>query len=101
MNYYVTPGEFFTPALANGLLLDFVSQVFSSLQWPSRLGLENTPTESLKRGKTPTTSILNITLNKLMDAAPVTLELWVWFGLVSLFNGISTFVGYLMPKLFS
>ena len=25
----------------------------------------------------------------------------VWFGLVSLFNGISTYVGYLMPKLFS
>ena len=25
----------------------------------------------------------------------------VGFGLVSLFNGISTFVGYLMPKLFS
>ena len=25
----------------------------------------------------------------------------VWFGLVSLFNGISTFVGYLMPKPFS
>ena len=24
-----------------------------------------------------------------------------WFGLVSLFNGISTFVGYFMPKLFS
>ena len=24
-----------------------------------------------------------------------------WFGLVSLFNGISTFVGYLMSKLFS
>ena len=24
-----------------------------------------------------------------------------WFGLVSLFNGISTFVGYLMPKPFS
>ena len=24
----------------------------------------------------------------------------VWFSLVSLFNGISTFVGYLMPKLF-
>ena len=23
------------------------------------------------------------------------------FGLVSMFNGISTFVGYLMPKLFS
>ena len=24
----------------------------------------------------------------------------VWFDLVSLFNGISTYVGYLMPKLF-
>ena len=24
-----------------------------------------------------------------------------WFGLVYLFNGISTFVGYLMPMLFS
>ena len=26
---------------------------------------------------------------------------FIWFGLVSLFNGISTFVGYLMPKPFS
>ena len=26
---------------------------------------------------------------------------WVWFGLVSLFNGISTFAGYLTPKPFS
>ena len=25
----------------------------------------------------------------------------VWFGLVSLFNGISTLFGYLMPKPFS
>ena len=25
----------------------------------------------------------------------------LWFGWVSLFNGISTFVGYLMPKPFS
>ena len=25
----------------------------------------------------------------------------VWFGFVSLFNGISTFVGHLMPKPFS
>ena len=24
-----------------------------------------------------------------------------WFGLASLFNGILTFVGYIMPKLFS
>ena len=27
--------------------------------------------------------------------------LFFWFGLVSLFNGISTFVRYLMPKPFS
>ena len=27
-------------------------------------------------------------------------EIFDWFGLVSLFNGISTFVGYLMPKPF-
>ena len=25
---------------------------------------------------------------------------WKWFGLVSLFNGMSTFVGYLMPNPF-
>ena len=24
----------------------------------------------------------------------------IWFGVISLFNGISTFVGYLMPKPF-
>ena len=29
------------------------------------------------------------------------IDLFDWFGLVSLFNGISTFVGYLMPKLFT
>ena len=31
----------------------------------------------------------------------VSMKCFVWFGLISLFNGISTFVGYLMPKLFS
>ena len=25
-------------------------------------------------------------------------QVFVWFGLVSLFNGISTFMGYFMPK---
>ena len=44
-------------------------------------------------------------INKLPDS-PILYEiqqiaLFGWFGLVSLFNGISTFVGYLMPKLFS
>ena len=33
-------------------------------------------------------------------------KIWIvsnikWFGMVSLFNGISTFAGYLMPKVFS
>ena len=32
----------------------------------SRLGLENTPTKSLQRGKTPPKSILDMTLNKLI-----------------------------------
>ena len=32
---------------------------------------------------------------------PESVEEIGFFGLVSLFNGISTFVGYLMPKLFS
>ena len=31
----------------------------------------------------------------------VRVTMLIWFGLVSLFNGISTFVGYLMPKPFS
>ena len=32
---------------------------------------------------------------------PAPADKFDWFGLVSLFNGISTFVGYLMPKPFS
>ena len=37
-----------------------------------------------------------------ISCTPDTLQvLLVVFGLVSLFNGISTFAGYLMPKLFS
>ena len=36
---------------------------------------------------------LNKTCNELLNQ--------IWFGLVSLFNGISIVVGYLMPKLFS
>ena len=38
--------------------------------WPSRLELENIPTASLQRGKTPPTSVLDMALNNLM------LELW-------------------------
>ena len=34
--------------------------------WPSRLGLLNTPTASLQRSKTPTTGVLDMTLNNLM-----------------------------------
>ena len=36
-----------------------------------------------------------------LSPADRTSEFFVLFGLVSLFNGISTFVGYLMPKPFS
>ena len=39
--------------------------------------------------------------NKPNQTNRIILYLEVSFGLVSLFNGISTFVGYLMPKLFS
>ena len=38
----------------------------TSTQWPSRLGLQNTLTASLQRGKTPSTSVLDLTLNNLM-----------------------------------
>ena len=44
-------------------------------------------------------------LEALLNQTPKSVEpcdlldkLLIWFGLVSLFNGISTFVGYLMPK---
>ena len=52
------------------------------------------------------TAILNACTKKtgnLLNLPRIICEhiLMVWFGLVSLFNGISTFVGYLIPKLFS
>ena len=34
--------------------------------WSTELGLQNTPTASLQRGKTPLTVVLDMTLNKLM-----------------------------------
>ena len=37
-------------------------------------------------------------LNELETYNPPPALLAVWFGWDSLFNGISTFVGYLMPK---
>ena len=40
--------------------------------------------------------------SKILTAKPNPQYLgFVWFRLVSLFNGISTFIGYLMPKPFS
>ena len=39
---------------------------FSLFTWPSRLGLQNTPSASLKRSKTPPTSVLDMTLNNLI-----------------------------------
>ena len=38
-------------------------------RWPSRLGLQNTPTASLQRGNTLPTSVVDMTLNKLMGNA--------------------------------
>ena len=37
-----------------------------SICWPSQLGLENTPTASLQKGKTPSKCVLYITLNNQM-----------------------------------
>ena len=34
--------------------------------WPSRLGLQNTPTASPQRGKTPPTNVLDMTRNNLI-----------------------------------
>ena len=66
--------------------------IFNTIVWPIRLGLQNTPTESLQSGKTPPTSALDMTLNN-----PVMLKLWgmrstpslpslpgpLWFGVVA------------------
>ena len=43
-----------------------ISFLFFIFLLPSRLGLKNTPTASLQRGKTPPTSVLDMTLNNLM-----------------------------------
>ena len=40
-------------------------------------------------------------LKKQIDSLPSTVSILFFNGLVSLLNGISTFVGYLMPKPFS
>ena len=37
-----------------------------NVHWPSQLKLQNTPTASLQRGKTPSTNVLDMTLSKMM-----------------------------------
>ena len=44
---------------------------------------------------------MNKYMNKIADRIELEGPIAYWFGLVSLSNGISTFVGYLMPKPFS
>ena len=64
------------------------------------LGLTQTPVEHhqlLIVGKTPK-GLTIINLNTIFE---IICEPFLFRILVSLFNGISTFVGYLMPKLFS
>ena len=56
--------------------------------------------------KTPFYMVLSNPIAFLLDFSPFsnfTLDGLIWFvdWLISLFNGISTFVGYLMPKPFS
>ena len=48
------------------LTLPINKYVFQRYLWPSWLGLQNTLTASLQRGKTPPTSHLDLTLNNLM-----------------------------------
>ena len=42
-------------------------RIMTETYWPSWLGLQNTLTASLQRGKTPQTSVLNMILNNLME----------------------------------
>ena len=46
-------------------LIDIVLLI-SKKMWPSFLGLQKIPTDSLQRGKIPATSVLDMTLNNLM-----------------------------------
>ena len=57
----------------SGFSSKYMEIVHHSPRWPSRLGLQNTPTSSLQKGKTTPTSVLDMTLNNLMI---VMLELW-------------------------
>ena len=54
------------------------------LIWPSRPGLQDTPTAFLQRGKTPSTSVLIMTLNKSNGEAPVIQDFWVMRSTLSL-----------------
>ena len=51
---------------------------------PSRLVLQNTPTAFLQIGKTPSTNVLDMTLNKYDGEVPVMLELWGMWSTPSL-----------------
>ena len=86
------------PCLINNQILKMISLVESFL-WSDKQG---TPEEGQRIQQPNHVSTNN---NKDVDNSPKNhtqnIALFFWFGLVSLFNGISTFVGYLMPTLFS
>ena len=52
--------------------------------WPCQLGILNTQTASLQRGKTPPVSVLDMTLSKSDSEVPIMLELWGMWSTPSL-----------------
>ena len=113
----IIPCKFFTTALPRGFSLKW-QQVSTNIQDPSLYLLD------LKRAAVwMVSSHLPITNSPSFLSSPLRIiwgalitigitltfifhnfflfSILVWFGLVPLFNGISTFVSYLMPKSFS
>ena len=58
--------KFFQGDFLLDLFFVYCKYLIPSIPLPSWLGLENTPTASLQRGKAPPTSVLDMTLNNLM-----------------------------------
>ena len=54
----------------------FVYLLSHFICWPCRLELQNTPTTSLQRDKTPATKCFGYDTKQSDDEAPVMLELW-------------------------
>ena len=53
-------------ALILQIMEELMKNIFSTRHWPSWLGLQNTPTASLRTGKTSPKNVLDMILNNLM-----------------------------------